>query len=367
MNYSLTRRTAVIFLGIILFIGTQLIWWYIFLSHQQQDSFVRTRHSWQREQSALQKAYSVAVPSSRSQLVELCRKEHPHLTCKGPLFTVRSEALSKLANQQRRYRRMFLFEGLFFLMVVFLGHMVIWQGVRAERELKERQQNFLSAVSHEIRTPISTMRLILETLQMRKLPEAKQAHYLKRLEHQLNRLQNSGEQVVAAAKLSDEKSESPMVNLDLNKEAKRVVEQDRFELESRGATVTLETLPSTATVKIDPLSFEMLLHNLLDNAVKYNDKEDKQLRVALKASTKHIQLWVEDNGPGIAPEEQEKVFTPFYRVGQELTRQSDGLGLGLYLVKGMCEQMKGTVKYEALEVGSRFVLEWPRSKETSTA
>ena len=84
-----------------------------------------------------------------------------------------------------------------------------------------------------------------------------------------------------------------MVNLDLNKEAKRVVEQDRFELESRGATVTLETLPSTATVKIDPLSFEMLLHNLLDNAVKYNDKEDKQLRVRVLEPRVRRERWLE--------------------------------------------------------------------------
>ncbi len=367
MNYSLIRRTAITFVGIFLFIGTQLLWWYIFLSHQQEDAFHRTRQGWKRERQLIQETYIAATPAARITLLQLCKKQHPHLTCKPPLFTVRSEALSTLANQQRKNRRMFLFEGLFFLLVVILGHTVIWQGVRAERELKERQQNFLSAVSHEIRTPISTMRLLLETLQMRKLPEAKQAHYLKRLEHQLNRLQNSGEQVVAAAKLNDEKTESPMVQVDLNQEIDKVIEQDRFELESRGVALKLTPSSEPAFVVIDPLSFEMILHNLLDNAAKYNDKDDKQIRVSVRGNPKNIQLWVEDNGPGISPEEQDKVFTPFYRVGQELTRQSDGLGLGLYLVQGLCKQMKGSVRYEALSVGSRFVLEWPRSTDTPTA
>ena len=237
---------------------------------------------------------------------------------------------------------------------------MIWQGVKTEREFKHRQQNFLSAVSHEIRTPIGTMRLVLETLQYRTLEEEKRKHYLMRLEHQLNRLQNSCEQVVAAAMLDGPKPAGSHLHVNLNEEAGRVVEQDRFELESRGATVTWSPSAKEALVHVDPLSFEMILHNLLDNAVKYNPKEDKQIRVSVHAKDQRWQLWVEDNGPGIPEAERTKAFAPFYRVGQELTRQSDGLGLGLYLVKGLTEQMGGSVVYEALPEGSRFVLEWPQ-------
>lgn len=365
IKLSLPHLTAFAFLAIVLFISTQLFWWYIFFSQQQKQSFIQTRQHWQSEQRLYRMIHDIAPLRWRKQLQTMCEANHPHLTCKAPLFTVRSEALSKVANNQRRHQRMFLFEGLFFLLIVFLGHFVIWQGVKVERELKDRQQNFLSAVSHEIRTPIGTMRLLLETLQLRNFSEEKQKHYLMRLEHQLNRLQNSCEQVVAAAMLDGPKPDKANQPVDLSSEAHRVLEQDRFELESRGATVAWNASPDKAPVSLDPLAFEMVIHNLLDNAIKYNPKENKIIRVSTHTQEKYCELWIEDNGPGIAPEEQEKVFTPFYRVGQELTRQSDGLGLGLYLVKGLTQQMGGQVKYLALEEGSRFVLSWKKAPQRS--
>lgn len=362
MKSSLTRRIAIAFVAIFLFIGTQLIWWYIFLSHQQKDAYIKTRQNWQREQQLAQMMYAKASEPFRRLLLAYCRHHQPHLHCEPPLFSVRSTALSELANQQSRYRRMFLFEGLFFLLVVFLGHTVIWQGVRAEKELKTRQHNFLSAVSHEIRTPIGTMSLLLETLRYREVSAEKRELYMTRLENQLRRLQHTCEQAVSAAMLDGPKSEANRVQVDLNREMERIVEEDRLELESRGATVTWEPLPHAVWLSLDSLSFDMMIRNLLDNAVKYNDKEDKIVRVSMHETQGTLQVWIEDNGPGIPRQEQEKVFHPFYRIGQEMTRQKDGLGLGLYLVRGLCEQMGGRVFYEALPVGSRFVLEWKRAK-----
>lgn len=361
MKSTSTRRIAIAFVAIFLFIGTQLLWWYIFLSHQQQNAFAKTRQTWQREQHLMQMLYANASPPFRNLLTAYCQHHQPHLNCQSSMFLVKPTSLADLDRQQSRYRRMFLFEGLFFLLIVFLGHTVIWQSLRAEREFKNRQTNFLSAVSHEIRTPISTMRLLMETLQYRTLPEEKRTHYLQRLDKQLHRLQHTCEQAVAAAMLDGSKSESFGTEIDVNQEVARIVEEDRFELESKGITLTWEPLSHPAWIRADALSFDMIVRNLLDNAAKYNDKEEKQLRVVMQETGERLQLLVEDNGPGIPPEERERVFHPFYRVGQEMTRQKDGLGLGLYLVRGLCEQMGGRVRYEALPIGSRFVLEWKRS------
>lgn len=356
---SPSRRISIAFFGIVLFVTSQLVWWNIFFARYTTSVTKRQLAQWKLDQQMMRSLFRETLPAKRADLLVQCQRYHPHLNCQPPMFAVKVEARGKVLYEKQRYSRMFLFEGCFFFLVFLGGLWLLWLGIRAERELKERQQNFLSAVSHEMRTPISTMRLLLETLQLRTLKPEKKEKYLSRMGKQVDRLQHTCEQVVAAAMLDHGKAQKDMHANDLNSQVEAIVEQMRSELEERGATVAWTSYEEELPTQIDPNALSLVLNNLLENAVKYNPKEAKEVRVGVSKEGNWAMVWVEDNGPGIAAEEQSKVFKPFYRVGQELTRKKDGLGLGLYLVKGLTESMHGRVSYEALSEGSRFVLRWP--------
>lgn len=356
---SPARRISIAFVGITLFVTTQLLWWNVFFARFSNNASHAQLEQWKSNQKLVRALYRELNPPEQRKLIQRCTKAYPHLDCSPPLFAIRPSALHTTLHEKHRYQRMFLFEGCFFFFIFIGGLFVLWLGIRAERELKHRQQNFLSAVSHEMRTPISTMRLSLETLQMRELSKEKQTKYLDRLGKQMDRLQHTCEQVVAAAMLDAPNSQRRLRSDDLNERIQEIIEHAQPDLEDRGAQVSWTLAPRSLPVQIDQSALSLIVNNLLENAVKYNEKDEKKVHVhiAHKGSWAHVRI--EDNGPGIPIEEQKKVFTPFYRVGQELTRQKDGLGLGLYLVKGLTESMKGHVRYEALPEGSRFTLEWP--------
>jgi signal transduction histidine kinase len=362
---SPSRRISYAFTGIVLFVTSQLIWWNIFFSRYTNDVTKRTKEQWKLEQRMLRATYPSLSPTQQAQLRHQCTTLQPHIQCTPPLFSIKPTAYHALLREKRRYQRMFLFEGCFFFLVFLGGLFLLWMGIRSERELKHRQQNFFSAVSHEMRTPISTMRLLLETLQMRKVSPEKQAKYFDRLHKQVERLQHTSEQVVAAAMLDTSRSKRNLTSGDLNEQVEAVMAITQSDLEDRGARVTWTPSPTPVPVKVDPAALSLVLNNLLENAIKYNDKEDKQIDVSVTQQGAWAHLSVIDNGPGISLAEQEKVFTPFYRVGEELTREKDGLGLGLYLVKGLTQAMQGNVQYKALEPGSAFTLKWPIAPDES--
>jgi signal transduction histidine kinase len=119
--------------------------------------------------------------------------------------------------------------------------------------------------------------------------------------------------------------------------------------------VTTQALP----VNLDPAAFSIVLGNLLENAVKYTTTPEKPVLVTLETREARALVIVEDRGIGISQKEIPHVFDQFYRVGNELTRTAKGLGLGLYLVRGITELLGGTVQLETLEIGTRFTVSLP--------
>ena len=120
-------------------------------------------------------------------------------------------------------------------------------------------------------------------------------------------------------------------------------------------------------MSLDGAAFGIVLGNLLDNAVKYSPGSEKRVTVRLVSQNHLAVLHVEDEGVGISEEETRRVFNKFYRVGNELTRESTGVGLGLHLVKTMAEAMNGWVRCERLPQGTRFSVVFPRRLEDSVA
>ena len=357
--------TRVAFGVIIVFVLAQVVWWIMFQHTYITDVTRTTLQAWEKDVEAANAALARA-PGDEVLISEL-ERDYPHLQLSGGRFSLDSSQVAAFRERQEGFVRMFAFEGPFFVLVVLCGLTIIARSLRAERELKRRQQNFLSAITHEFKTPLGTLRLLIETALYRALSSEKQRQYLEKMERELSRLETTSEQVLASARLEDGQTPTHLQAADLNEAVRRTIESLRGGLEARGAFLSVHYSPQPLPVSLDGAAFGIVLGNLLDNAVKYNPGRDKRVTVRLISQNHLAVLHVEDEGVGIKEGETRRVFDKFYRVGNELTRESTGVGLGLHLVKTMTEAMNGWVRCERLPQGTRFSVTFPRRLEPSAS
>ena len=360
------RVTRIAFGVIIVFVLAQVVWWIIFQARYIGGVTETTLENWRQDAAAVN-ALLASSPRD-SALIEEVQRDYPHLYFEDGRFVLDRSAVQAFTNEQRGYVRMFAFEGPFFSLVVLTGLFIIAKSLRTERELKQRQQNFLNAVSHEFKTPLSTLRLLVETALYRALKPEKQRDYLERMERELTRLEATSEQVLASARLEQHASTQPLQSADLKSAVQSVVERSRSGLEARGVRLETSYPDTSLPVSLDPDALSIVLNNLLDNAAKYSSgagkNGEKRVRVRVEAKRHLAAVHVEDEGVGLDPQEVRRVFDKFYRVGNELTRESTGVGLGLHLVKSLTEAMNGWVRCEspnpATGKGSRFSVVFPK-------
>lgn len=356
------RATRIAFVVVVAFLLAQVTWWLIFQARYVERVSRDTTSAWERDAVTASLLYAARPEVSvREGLLE----RYPHLRLSGTRFVVDPAAARAFRAEQTGHLRMFAFEGPFYALVMLAGLYVIALSLRAERELKRRQQNFLNAVSHEFKTPISALRLLIETALYRPLKPEKQRDYLGRMDREVTRLEAMSEQVLASARLEHAPTVQTLAPADLNSVVQGTVERERSGLEARGARLEVHYTPGALPVSLDAAAFGIVLGNLLDNAVKYSPGPEKVVRVRLE-SRRHLALvHVEDEGVGLDENEKARIFDPFYRVGDELTRAAPGVGLGLHLVRSMTEAMNGWVRCDApldpqTGRGSRFSVVLPR-------
>jgi signal transduction histidine kinase len=352
-------QIRVAFVVIIVFLIAQVVWWVVFQRGYINRTVEQTTVSWGREARMANLALENVAPESRTKLLAQLRVDAEHLNLETNPVSVNSGALEAYSHRQERYVRMFAFELPFFLIVMLSGLYVIWLSIRSDTELKRRQQNFLMAATHEFRTPISTLTLLVETALYRELPREKQLEVLNRMNAEVGRLQDVSERVLATARLEQGLGVNTLEVQDLNKVVTWIIEAQREKLEARGARITLEMHAAPLPVKLDEAAFAIVLTNLLENAVKYTPEAIKPVTIKLEARGSLADLSVIDCGVGLEQHEVAHVFDQFYRVGNELTRTAKGLGLGLYLVRGITELLGGRVRCEPLEQGTRFTVTLP--------
>jgi signal transduction histidine kinase len=354
--------TRAAFIVIILFVVAQVVWWIVFTERFVSDYRDATLQQWQRD---AQLANALLQVSPNPALFETVKGEYPHLSFNETTnaFEVNKETTRAFTGEQNGYIRMFAYEGPFFVIVILAGLYVIGRSLKAEREMKRRQQNFLSAITHEFKTPMSTLRLLIETALFRPLSPEKQKSYLEKMSSELTRLEQTSEHVLAAARLEHSESAPVLESLELNSVVQGIIGKARSGLEARGVVLSVDYSPEILPVSLDANAFSVVLNNLLDNAVKYSPNVPKVVKVRLERQNDLVQLHVDDEGIGIPDKELSHVFERFYRVGNEMTRESKGVGLGLHLVKTVTEAMNGWVRVEknpTAERGTRFTIVFPR-------
>jgi len=352
-----SRLTQVAFGVIIAFLVAQVAWWLWFQDHYIGGVTAATEAAWQ-DDARLANRLARSDPG----VVDEMLAAHPHLVFESGTFVVDVSRLESFVAEQNSALRMFRFEGVFFVLVVLTGLWILARSLAVARELERRQHNFLLAITHEFRTPISTLRLLIETLQYRRPTEEKVSDYLVRMEKELSRLERSSDQVLATARLEQVSTPGELQSVDVNRAVEAIVEKHRSGLETRGARISVEYVSAPLVAQVRPQALELVVTNLLDNAIKYSPGPKKPVRVAVERRGDEALLVVEDEGVGVDPTERGRIFERFYRPGSEMTRRSQGVGLGLYLVKTNVDLMQGRVSCEPRadgEPGARFVVSLP--------
>ncbi len=358
---AVRARERIALAVMIVFLIAQLIWWLVFQRNSIEQTIFRTTVAWTRDARVAEFALN-AVPKAQRELTRsTLATEFPHLNFSQSPVTVDIKALESFTKKQISYLRMFTFEGPFFILIILAMLWFVANSLRQERELHRRQSNFLMAASHEFRTPISSLRLLLETSLYRQLTADKQRDYLQRMESELSRLQDASERVLATARLEQGMGLARLEPLNITDVVQKVINVLKPALEAKGAIIKLDLPNNPLFVRLDPTALTLALDNLLENAVKYTPASEKSVLVRLIPETRFVRLEVEDYGIGVNPKDAQHIFDQFYRAGDETTRATRGLGLGLFLVRSIAELLGGTAICRSTRHGSCFIMRLPLS------
>jgi signal transduction histidine kinase len=254
---------------------------------------------------------------------------------------------------QLRKTKQFIGEGLTILVLFLLGAIYVYRSLKKQLRYADQQQNFMMAVTHELKTPIAISHLNIETLLKRELDTTQQLKLLEATLKETKRLDHLSTNILLTAQLD-------MGQYEANKQLVNVSELLRQNIKSfqeRYPSRICNTMVEDAMeIQGEPLLIQLLINNLIDNANKYAPVTEP-IYIHLQSNQNTIQLIVKDQGPGIAAADKNKVFEKFYRVGAESTRTTKGSGLGLYLCKRIAEFHNATIQLNANKpTGSIFTV-----------
>lgn len=268
-----------------------------------------------------------------------------------------SDIYQSLVSDFHRQKLMIIGEGSVFFVVLLIGMGFMNRGFRKEVSLARQQRNFLLSITHELKSPIASIKLALDTFMKRPNLKPEQIQLLtKGALTETERLHNLVNNILLAARIetSFEISPEPLNFKDLITENLQQVRTKfpnvRFDFQST------DEFPM---IHGDRFALNSIIVNLLENAVKYSPKGD-EVSIRLHKTGKILNFDVADKGVGINDEDKERVFEKFYRVGNEDTRKTKGTGLGLFIVKNMIMAHKGTIEImDNQPVGSIFKVSLP--------
>jgi K+-sensing histidine kinase KdpD len=250
------------------------------------------------------------------------------------------EKAEKILDAKGRKTTQYIGEGVTFLALILLGAVFVYRATRRQIKLSQQQQNFMMAVTHELKTPIAIAQLNLETLQKRRLDESQQQKLIANTLQEANRLNTLCNNILLASQLDAGAYTIAKNNICLSDVVSAAVQA--FSVRFPNRTMVSDIEPERY-LQGELLLLQMLVNNLLDNANKYSPKS-KPIQVGLQQTDTLLTLRIVDEGPGIPEEEKKKVFEKFYRVGSETTRTAKGSGLGLYLCKRIALDHNGDIK-----------------------
>lgn len=301
------RLTTIIYWFLLVYIIAALLWWLFSLITQNQEIY-----NLQKE------ILSFKYPAKSREYIQ---------------------ELERINNLKQRDITKYVGEGITFLVMILFGAVYIYRSVRKQFRLQQQQQNFMMAITHELKTPIAVSRLNLETLQRHKLDELKKEKLLQMTLQETLRLDNLINNILISSQLDVNSYNRSLEELNFSDLVNDVANHFSYRYPERKLVKKVE---EEIDITGDPLLLKLMVSNLLENANKYSPK-DEPVTLKLYNHDNITRLEVIDHGQGISVDERKNVFKKFYRIGNEQTRVAKGTGLGLFLCKKIAEYHGGSV------------------------
>ncbi len=258
-----------------------------------------------------------------------------------------------------------LFFGIVFFALLIAGMVVNTIFLVRELRRSEQHDSFINAVTHELKTPVASIRLHLETLQRRELPEGQKQDFYRLMLSDTDRLTETVEQVLRAGRAGDKKTGREKTEVDFGQLVRDCMDATRSRHHLQPEALRYQEASSNGSelrVRGNAEDLRTAVSNVLDNAVKYSG-DNVDVRVQLETpDEKRIVLRVQDQGVGIPPDDMKRIFKRFYRVTHRSLAHVKGTGLGLFIVKAIAQKHGGKVFAESggEGQGTTIVLELPR-------
>lgn len=262
----------------------------------------------------------------------------------------------ELSKKYESQKKMIIGEAVVFMITLLVGLWLINKGYDREIKANQQRRNFLLSITHELKSPLSSVRLLIETMMKRELPRPKTVELLSNAHEENERLYGLVENLLLSAKLEGHYNpffeEFNLLNLIEELIAKQRVKHPEV-------SFTLKAAANFPVVRMDRQGIMSVINNLLENAIKYS-KHKPRIAVILAYDATSLTIEVRDNGQGVPISERKRIFEKFYRIGSEETRKSKGTGLGLFIVDQIVRAHKGSITVSENEPkGSIFKINMP--------
>lgn len=304
---------------LLFYVLAALIWWYIALSQQNQ-------------QMTTYKISQLSQTDSRYDLL-----------------------VQQLNSDKKKKNNQYFGEGAIFLLFIGAGAYFLFKTLNKQIRQTEQQQNFMVAVTHELKTPIAVTQLNLETLLKHKLEETQFQRLLQNTIQESNRMNALCNNLLLSSQMEGDGYQVTLEKIDL----KQLLEIWLKEVAARfpDKNFVIQYPDASAWVFADQFLLQIAINNLIDNAVKYAPK-NTDIFITLEYNSAHTFLSIADQGAGVDTANKNKIFEKYYRIGSDATKKSKGTGLGLYLVKRIMLAHKGKVSVKDNEPkGAVFILQ----------
>lgn len=314
------KRWGLLFLALHLLLISQIVWWAIVFSR-----YVNTNKDLKIRNAVLES--------------QLNQKSIP--------------SLSELEREAFHQKVMFLSESVFFAVIASLALWLLFRALKSEERSRKIQRNFIEVLTHESKTPLTALKLRLESVR-EKMGENPLSDDLRRALEEVRRLISIFEKSLELNRMERYSFSAEQVNV--GELASSILRRMEPVFREKGIQVE-SSLPGDLWVRGDSFGLQNSIQSLLENSVIYNDSNEKKLSVTLKKSENVAVLSVQDNGPGVAPNDSELIFERFYR--GKAGKRVPGTGLGLYLAKQIISAHKGIIQLVPENKGAHFEVRLP--------
>lgn len=259
-----------------------------------------------------------------------------------------------------RRARITLFGSLLIILVTAACFVIMLRIIMRQKKLSQIKDDFIDNITHELKTPIATLMAANEALDKYNALDdrEKTRTYLTISRQELLRLSSMVDNVLLSSIHNRKKPDMQLEQIEIDAFIQELIRRQQVK---SGDSVAINYHNScvSSVIQSDPVHLRHILDNLIDNAIKYNDKSDTRIDIIYSSEQDHFKLTVKDNGPGIATEHQEKIFDKFYRIPPE-GKAVNGYGIGLFYVKNIIAELKGSISMNSQQgEGTSFTIILP--------